>query len=349
MMGSKKRNSGRDIRILASACLAAAAFGVVGAKAAHADVVIDLAFANETATSAANNGGSTQATNMGITPITNYGGSAPTQVALPVQPGGGTWVAADENDAGTLWNVMQTTGVSPTANATGGNVDVTFEQDIALKDSLGNPTSATFTFQEVLPNGKSDFLHGSGSNSGTNGTDGLAPDPGSTNDGITAGSSHLLMMASGWIYQSTSESGIITIGGLTAGSQYDLYVYADGCTAGMGGTFTLASANSDVAGDTVGAVTTNTGASTWFRSVFSSNTGDNPAPEQGKSWNELVATADTNGNITFTDTNSSSVKEAIDGLQIDEVPSAPVPEPASLGLLGLSGLGLMIRRRRKVS
>jgi len=345
MMGFKKRNSGRDISVLAGACLAAAAYGVVGTTA-HADVVIDLSFANETATSAANNGGSTQATNMGITPITNYGGSAPTQVALPVQPGGGTWVAADESDAGTLWNVMQTTGVAPTTNATGGNVDVTFQQDIALKDSLGNPTSATFTFQEVLPNGKGDFLHGSGSNSGSAGTDTLLPDPGSTNDGITAGSSHLLMMASGWIYQSTSESGIITIGGLTAGAQYDLYVYADGCAAGMGGTFALASANDQVAGDTSGAVTTNTGAATWFRSVFSSNTGDNPAPEKGLSWNELVATADGSGNITFTDTNSTSVKEALDGLQIDQV---SVPEPASLSLLGLSGLALMIRRRRNAS
>jgi hypothetical protein len=344
MMGSKKRNSGRDIRILASACLAAAAFGVVGAKAAHADVVIDLAFTNNSVATT-NNGGSTQATNMGIVPVTNYGGSAPSQVAIPDAPSA-TYDAADEADTGTLWNEMESVSTAPTSNATGGPVNVLYESGIPLKDSLGNTTTATFSMSEILPNGKADDVHTSGSNSSSTGTDTLAPNPGSTTDNISGGgSSHLLMMDSCWFVNSTTEGLIITIGGLTSGSQYDLYIYSDGCGAGQGGSFSLASGNTGVAGDTTGAVTTNTGgtSSTWYRSVFSTATGNNPAPEKDLSWNELIATADGSGNVTFTETlGPGGVKEAIDGLQIDAV-----PEPASLGLLSIGAIALMGRRKRK--
>jgi hypothetical protein len=311
---------------------------VIGSTAQAA--VIDLAFSNNSVTTT-NNGGSTQATNMGIVPVTSYGGSAPIQVSIPDAPSA-TYDAADENDPGTMWNVMESVSTVPTSNGTGGTVDVLYEQNIPLKDSLGNSTTATFSVSEILPNGKADNIHTSGSNSASNGTDGLPPNPGSTQDTLVSGSSHKLMMDSAWIYNSASEGAIMTIGGLTANAQYDLYVYGNGTAAGQGGSFTLASANSGVAGDTVGSVVTNAGAATWFRSVYSTAGGNDPAPELGLSWNELVATADGSGNITFTEIQSGDgIKPAINGLQIDAV-----PEPASLGLLSLGGLVLMARRKR---
>ncbi|HEY1686741.1 MAG TPA: PEP-CTERM sorting domain-containing protein [Tepidisphaeraceae bacterium] len=322
----------RSIQCAAALTIAAACMpGRANASA------IDVALANETVLT--NQTGNS--TNQGIYPITSYSNTSdgkPNQISIPAAPSV-NYDAADENDTGTMWNVVQATSTTPTSNSTGNTVDVLYEQGIALKDSSGATTNVTMDVSEILPNGKADNIHASGSNGTTAGTDGLAPAPNGVNDGITSGSSHNELMGSEWITNSASEGLLFTLHGLTAGNTYDLYVYGAGNANGEGGAFSLAAGNQLTTGG-VSSASTNTSSSSLYRSVFSAAGGNNPAPEMGLSWNELIGMADSNGNFTFQELQSGdSVKPSMNGFQIDAV-----PEPSSLALIAVAGLAL---RRRK--
>lgn len=325
-----------SMKLMAAVAMAAAC--IPGRAYASA---IDVALANETLLT--NTTGNSS--NQGIYPITSYsnspvGDGTPNQISIPVA-GSANYDAADTNDSGTLWNVIQSTSTPPTSNTSGSTVDVLYQQGIVLRDSGGNSTNVTMDVSEILPNGKADYIHASGSNGTTAGTDGLAPAPNGVNDAITSGSSHTEVMGSEWIPNSTSEGLLFTLHGLSAGATYDLYVYGAGNADGEGGAFSLAAGNVLASADGgISAASTNTSATSLYRSVFSAAGGTNPTPEMGLSWNELIGVADTNGNFTFQEVQSGdNVKPAMNGFQLQAV-----PEPAALALLPLAGLAL---RRRK--
>lgn len=108
------------------------------------------------------------------------------------------------------------------------------------------------------------------------------------------------------------------LSGLNAGA-YDVYVYGVNNDANSGSTWTLDASNGGASG-------TMTGAS---RDVFSSGA-------EGVSYVKLAATVDGSGALTF------SGGDNFNGFQI----ISAVPEPASLGLLGLCAGGLVWGRRR---
>jgi hypothetical protein len=340
MMGSKSRNSGRDIRILAAACLAGGC-AIAFPRVSHADLVLDVALAGTNA--AAGVGVTTGAAgNGGINPWTY----TPVQTTVPYVAGA-TWDAADTTDNGTIWNSIEGSSTAPTSTTT----STLFEQNLPLVDSLGNTTSAELD-ATVVENGKADFMH-SNHISATE-----APSPNNPNvatstydggtlvgDGYTNSSSIQELMGTTWITNGKSEGFTFEVTGLTAdeGDAFSLYVYGAGTAAGQGGSFTLASSNGGGP-----AVLTNGSASTDYANVFGTGANStNPLPEQGLSWNLLTGTVDTNGDVTFTELQNpgggSGVKPAMNGFQLDIV----VPEPASVGLLAIGGLSLLSRRRRK--
>lgn len=324
-------------KILAAAAIMSACV----AGRAHASA-IDVALANESLTNTTGN-----STNQGIFPLTSYSNTSdgkPNQVSIPYAPSV-NYDAADTSDSGTMWNILQSTSTAPTSNTSGSTVNVLYQQGISLRDSMGSSTGVTVDISEILPNGKADNIHANSSSPTNAGTDGLAPNPGGVNDGIGSGSAHNVLMNSSWFANSTSEGMLFTLHGLTPGATYDLYVYGSGTNGsgpnpGQGGTFSLAAGNQLGVGG-ISSANTNASATATYRSVFGGTNLNDPAPEMGLSWNELIGAADSNGDFTFQElVGPSGVKPAMNGFQIQSV-----PEPAALGLVALAGLAM--RRRNK--
>jgi hypothetical protein len=332
MKGSKRRNRGLNARILAGACLAGGA-AIAFPQLSHADVVIDVGLAG-TATATVLGGPSA---NGGVTPITY----TPTEVTVPVAPGQ-TYDAADTTDSGTIWNSIEGT----TGNASSSVASILYEQNLPLVSSTGAALSAELNYSALEGSGKSDYLHVN-HNIGRTGTDGLNPNPATSTygaslvgDGYTNSATDQLVMGTTWITNSASDGLSFEVTGLTAyeGDSFNLYVYGAGTADGQGGTFTLASSNGGAS------AATNTSSSNIYMSVFDS-TGINPTPEKGLSWNLLSGTVDSNGDVTFSELLSvAGDKPAMNGFQLD---LANVPEPTTLGLLCLGGIGLLARRRPK--
>jgi hypothetical protein len=228
-------------------------------------------------------------------------------------------------------------------NSTGSTVTVTFQQNLPLADSLGNNTGVMLNVLATVPNNKSDGIHNSG----------LPLALGTGSDGLTA--NPVQVMGQSWSSNGSSETLIFQLTGLTPNFTFNLYMYGGGPNGGNGASFSLPASNrgegygsgtgwySTAGFGNNGAYLTVPGGSSTYHSVFSTSGGNNPAPEQGLAWVLLPSVADANGNLSVyvQEDNPTTSKGYVNGFQLE-----PVPEPATLSLLGAAALGLLSRRRR---
>ncbi len=201
-------------------------------------------------------------------------------------------------DTGTVWNQAQDT------SGTG-----TLLTD--LEDSQGNATTISLSELTSGPNGQR-----------------TEKTPAVTN----------ALLDNYLFLSSTNPTDGFTISGLTAGAQYDLYLYASdgGLANGQGAAFTV----NGVSFGQTGSKTQTSGA-----------TGTTiPTSDLGISYVEGATTADANGDIavTFTANTVSPANGGIfNGFQL--VGPLAVPEPTDIALFGVGALGLLLLRRRRTA
>jgi hypothetical protein len=334
MKGSNRRNRGRNVGILAGACLAGGV-AIGFPQLSNADVVIDVGLADFSTTATTGN-----ATNGGINPITY----TPVQVTVADAPSA-NYDAADTSDPGTIWNSIQSVSTSPTSDVS----SVLYQQNLPLVNSTGGALTAELNVTALEGSGKTDAIHTNHNIPATaTGTDGLHPQPASstylvasvatTGDGYQASNADQLLMGDDWIANGASDGMQFEVTNLTPGQSFTLYVYGVGTVKGSGGLFTLASGNGGAS------ASTNNNASDEYLSVFTTAGGNIPTVA-GEAWNSMTGTVDSSGDVTFTEVEGAGgIKPGMNGFQLD---LANVPEPTSLGLLALGTVGLLARKRRK--
>jgi hypothetical protein len=348
-MDRRNQNAKGGRRMLARSvalAVASAAGALVGtahqASASVVDVVLSRTLAGDTAGNTGNNG---------INAVTY----TPSLLNIPdaPQPNPPTvsYDAADMLDPGTLWNSLLCPATSVN-NTTGSAITTIYQQNIPLVNSLGTSTADLLSVSFTENNNKNDTIHQTGMGNGTNpGTDGLAANPAlPTQAGPPNGPANLTGLVGQSWFNNGAGSEIMNFGltGLIPGHSYKLYVYGAGANNGNGGTYTVPAANQDIVNGyntASGAYSTEPNKNGIYRSVFDA-TGINPAPELGLTWTVLPVVADGSGNLTFsvsTDVATGS-KGYINGFQLDDL---NVPEPASVGLLGVGSLALMLRKRKR--
>jgi hypothetical protein len=251
--------------------------------------------------------------------------------------------AADTFDSGTTWNNVyfqggsglntSLMGIIPAAEVVG---TYQFLYSVSLENSAGAASGVTLSAtMNVTSGGDSHAEFNNASPAGATG----------------------LMAQSARIY-SGGDNATWTLTGLTAGAQYNLYLYGVGGSAGNGATYTLAAAN-DASSGIFSAEVTDGEATSSGNNVIWDGSGNvingpgsdlaNPGNDAyGISWVELNAVVDSNGNLVFTENKESSGVDYISGFQLQPV-SAPEPPVFALAGLGLSGLITLNYRRRNVS
>ncbi len=177
-----------------------------------------------------------------------------------------------------------------------------------LEDSQGNPTTVSLSDLTSAPNGQ-------------------------RNETSPAVTNALL---DSYLFLGTGVTDGFTISGLTAGAQYDLYLYASdgGLANGQGAAFTV---NGVSFGQTGSKTQTSSATATTI-----------PTSDLGISYVEGTTTADANGDIAvaFTsNTVSTSNGGDFNGFQL--VGPSAVPEPTDIALFGVGALGLLLLRRRR--
>jgi hypothetical protein len=271
-------------------------------------------------------------------PATTY---TPSMSIVPYAPSA-TYDAADTADAGTIWNTLLSPPSSLAKQTSGATNTVTFQTNLPLVDSTGASTGVKLAIEMTEPNNHSDGIHSSAVTGLGTGTDGLTANPKE-------------LMSQSWVSNSSSETIIFALTGLTPNAPYNVYAYGGGSNAGNGAAFSLPTANQGTGygtgagwqstaalGGAAGAYTTVLPATATYHSVFSASGGSNPTPEQGLTWVLLPAVADANGDLLLFNQENVNGKGYVNGFQIQSA-----PEPASIGLLGAAALGLLSRRRRE--
>jgi hypothetical protein len=246
--------------------------------------------------------------------------------------------AADTSDSGTLWNNVYNEGgvgtntsltaIVPANSAVG---SYQFLYSIGLQDSAGNPLSVTLS---ATMNATSVDGHGEYNNVSPAGATGL-------------------MAQSARIY-SGGDNATWTFAGLTAGAQYNLYLYGVGGSVGNGAAYTLAAPNDAPSGVFSAQTTDGTVTSTGNNVIWdgSGNVTNGPGLDPnhlgnnayGVSWVELNAVADGSGNLIFTENKAASGVDYISGFQLQPV---AVPEPSAFALAGLGLIGLITMNYRR--
>jgi hypothetical protein len=338
-----ERRNGRNTRKIrrSVALVVAGAAGAVMGAVQHAGAsVVDVVLSRTSDGNASV--GNTSLTNNGITPVTY----TPSTLTIPDAPEASptqTYDAADEADPGTTWNELLCPSAGTSVNnTTGSTITTIYQQNIPLVNSLGASTGVQLSLSFTEANGKDDTVHNIGIASST-GTDGLAANPvlNTSSNPSTQG-----LMEQSWFDNGTTEEINFGLTGLIPGHEYNLYVYGSGNTTGNGGTYTVPTANQGTGYNTSSGFYSTEPTGVIDRSVFDS-TGINPLPEEGLTWTVLPVMADGNGDLTFSVNKdvSSTSKGVVNGFQLDDL--TLVPEPASIGLLAMSGLTLMARSRKR--
>lgn len=245
--------------------------------------------------------------------------------------------AGDTFDSGTTWNnVYFQGGVSQNTSLTGiipasqavGNYQILY--GISLLNSAGAASGVTLSAtMNVTSAGDSHAEFNNASPAGATG----------------------LMAQSARIY-SGGDNATWTFAGLTAGAQYNLYLYGVGGSAGNGATYTLAAPNDASSGIfsaavTDGEVTSSANNAIWDGSGNVINgPGSDPANPGNNAYGiafvELNAVADSAGNLIFTESKAASGVDYISGFQIQ-----PVPEPSAFALAGLGLIGFITMNYRR--